>query len=127
MRTELVKSIAITDSSLGEEEIEEKLEQGNLSALPTSILQVPLYRGNLKKRCEESSSSSLSVCDVIKTGGVKFNSNTFDYPLHCKTMYKMLILGHVWDGGAYNKCKQEEKVRPENLLLQKHKGVRSKP
>merc|ERR1719266_1000366 len=39
MRTELVKSIAITDSSLGEEEIEEKLDKGNLSALPTSILQ----------------------------------------------------------------------------------------
>ena len=40
MKTELVKSIAITDSSLGEEEIEQKLEQGDLTALPTSILQV---------------------------------------------------------------------------------------
>merc|ERR1712032_1061980 len=39
MKTELIKSIAITDSSLGEEEIEEKLEQGDLTALPTSILQ----------------------------------------------------------------------------------------
>ena len=40
MKTELIKSIAITDSSLGEEEIEEKLEQGDLTAFPTSILQV---------------------------------------------------------------------------------------
>lgn len=40
MKTELIKSIAITDSSLGEEEIEQKLEQGDLTALPTSILQV---------------------------------------------------------------------------------------
>ena len=40
MKSELIKSIAITDSSLGEEEIEEKLEQGDLTALPTSILQV---------------------------------------------------------------------------------------
>ena len=40
MKRELIKSIAITDSSLGEEEIEEKLEQGDLTALPTSILQV---------------------------------------------------------------------------------------
>ena len=40
MKTELIKSIAITDSSLGEEEIELKLEQGDLTALPTSILQV---------------------------------------------------------------------------------------
>jgi len=39
MKTELIKSIAITDSSLGEEEIEQKLEQGDLTALPTSILQ----------------------------------------------------------------------------------------
>merc|ERR1711974_314616 len=39
MKTELIKSIAITDSSLGEEEIEEKLEQGDLTAFPTSILQ----------------------------------------------------------------------------------------
>ena len=40
MKTELIKSIAITDSSLGEDEIEEKLGQGDLTALPTSILQV---------------------------------------------------------------------------------------
>ena len=40
MKRELIKSIAITDSSLDEEEIEEKLEQGDLTALPTSILQV---------------------------------------------------------------------------------------
>ena len=40
MKKELIKSIAITDSSLGEEEIEEKLEQGDLTAFPTSILQV---------------------------------------------------------------------------------------
>ena len=40
IKRELIKSIAITDSSLGEEEIEEKLEQGDLTALPTSILQV---------------------------------------------------------------------------------------
>ena len=41
IKRELIKSIAVTDSSLGEEEIEEKLEQGDLSAFPTSILQVP--------------------------------------------------------------------------------------
>ena len=40
MKAELIKSIAITDSSLGEEEIEQKLEQGDLTALPNSILQV---------------------------------------------------------------------------------------
>ena len=40
MKRELIKSIAITDSRLGEEEIEEKLELGDLTALPTSILQV---------------------------------------------------------------------------------------
>merc|ERR1719458_1466376 len=56
MKRELIKSIAITDSSLDEEEIEEKLEQGDLTALPTSILQETsgmvelVSNGNKKKK-----------------------------------------------------------------------------
>ena len=40
MKTELIKSILITDGKLCEEEIEAKLEEGDLTALPNSILQV---------------------------------------------------------------------------------------
>jgi len=39
MKTELIKSILITDGKLCEEEIEAKLEEGDLTALPNSILQ----------------------------------------------------------------------------------------
>ena len=56
MKRELIKSIDITDSSLGEEEIEEKLEQGDLTALPTSILQVccQIVDWLVAFRCERS-------------------------------------------------------------------------
>ena len=40
MKSELIKSILITDGKLCEEEIEAKLEEGDLTALPNSILQV---------------------------------------------------------------------------------------